>query len=116
MTAATTLGDFRHALTEALSRHLPQAEVTLTENRGVVLTVRVRLDADTFIAVYFNALTGKTSYALIRRTLRLAGYDNYRFWHYHPPGEINRHVLCAEPTPEEAIAELAEVSRTYSYP
>jgi hypothetical protein len=105
-----TLREFRAALMTALNRHLPQAEVTLTESRGVVLTGRAKLDADTFIAVYFNALTGKTSYALVRQDRRLAGYDNYKFWHYHPPGEANRHEPCAEPTPEEAIAELTRVS------
>ena len=44
------------------------------------------IDADTFVTVYFNALTGKTSYALIHHSQRVAGYDNYRFWHHHPPG------------------------------
>jgi len=108
---ATTLEQFRQSLLTALERHFPQAEVTLTESRGIVLSGRARLDAETLIAVYFNALTGKTSYALIRQDRRLAGYDNYKFWHYHPPEEIDRHEPCAEPTPEEAITELARVSR-----
>jgi len=55
-------------------------------------------------------LTGKTSYALIQRGQRVAGYDNYKFWHYHPLGEMARHVTCTEPTPGEAIAELALAS------
>ena len=59
-------------------------------------------------AVYFNALTGKTSYALVRQGQRVAGYDNYRFWHYHPPGEVDIHQPCDEPTPEEAIVSLIE--------
>jgi len=107
----TTLKEFRKAFVKALNRYLPQAEVMLTEKRGIVLDCRAKLDADTFIAVYFNALTGKTSYALIYKDSRLAGYDNYRFWHRHPPGEIDRHEPCAEPTPQEAIAELAKVSK-----
>ena len=105
-----TLKQFRTELLTALERHFSQAEVTLTESRGVVLTASARLDADTFIAVYFNALTGKADYALIRQDRRLAGYDNYKFWHYHPLGETNRHEPCVEPTPEEAIAGLARVS------
>jgi hypothetical protein len=68
------------------------------------------LDVDTSVAVYFNALTGKTSYALIHHGQRVAGYDNYKFWHYHPMGAVNQHVPCAEPTPEDAIAQLAVVS------
>ncbi len=106
------LGEFRQALVGALNRHLAQAEVTLTESRGIVLTGRAELDAEAFLAVYFNALTGKVSYALIHQGRRVAGYDNYRFWHYHPPGPTNRHLPCAEPTPEEAIAALAKLSKS----
>lgn len=105
-----TLEEFRLALMEALIRHFPNAEVTITQSRGMALTGRAELAPDTFVAVYFNSLTGKTSYALIHHGLRVAGYDNYKFWHYHPLGEMGRHVPCAEPTPGEAIVELAAVS------
>jgi len=73
------------------------------------LTGRAELNPDTFVAVYFNSLTGKTSYALIHHGQRVAGYDN-KFWHYHPLGGMDRHVPCAELTPGEAIAELALAS------
>ncbi len=73
-----TLDQFRQALLQALGRHFPQSGVTMTKSRGIVLTCRAELDADTFVAVYFNALTGKTSYALIHYDQRVAGYDNYR--------------------------------------
>ncbi len=106
-----TLDQFRQALLQALRRHFSQSGVTITESRGIVLTCRVELDADTFVAVYFNALTGKTSYALIHQDQRVAGYDNYRFWHHHPMGAVDQHVPCAEPAPEDAIAELAAASR-----
>ena len=105
-----TLEEFRQALMEALTRHLPESSVTLMESRGITLTCKTELDADTFVAIYFNALTGKTSYALVHHSERVAGYDNYRFWHYHPMGRTGQHVPCAEPMPEEAIAELATVS------
>jgi hypothetical protein len=106
------LREFRQAVQSALDRHLPDAEVTLIENRGIVLTGRAKLSGETFIAVYYNALTGKTSYALIHQDRRVAGYDNYKFWHHHPPGRTNHHVPCDEPTPEEAIAALAKVRET----
>jgi len=106
-----TLEEFRQALVAALERHFPQAEVMLAESRGVVLTGRATLDTDTFVAIYFSALTGKTSYALIRQERRWVGYDNYKFWHYHPLENADRHEPCSAPTPEEAIAELARVSK-----
>jgi len=102
-----TLEGFHRALVDALNRHLPQSSVSITESRGIALTCRAELDADTFVAVYFNALTGKASYALIHRSQRVAGYDNYRFWHHHPPGAADQHVPCAEPTPEDVLAALA---------
>jgi hypothetical protein len=111
VTVAETLSAFQQALREAVAEHAPEAEVRLEEKRGIILEGRVKLGTDSFIAVYFNALSGKTSYALIRQERRLSGYDNYKFWHYHPPGEVNLHVACEEPTPEEAIAKLVEVNR-----
>ncbi|MCX6028462.1 MAG: hypothetical protein NT169_04050 [Chloroflexi bacterium] len=102
-----TLAQFRQALLASLNRRLPQARVTVTESRGVSLTCRAEVSADIFISVYFNALTDKTSYALIQGDRRLAGCDNYRFWHRHPSGVTDQHIPCPPLTPDEASAELA---------
>jgi hypothetical protein len=107
-----TLSQFRHALLAAFNGRLPQARVVVTESRGVSLVCRAELTAAIFIAVYFHALTGKTSYALIRGDQRLSGYDNYRFWHRHPLGTTDQHVPCLPLTPDEAIAGLAEAAET----
>ena len=109
MTVAATMDDFRQALRKALEEHAPQANVMLEEKRGVIVEGRVKPGRDAFVAVYFNALSGRASYALIHQGRRLAGYDNYRFWHYHPPGDVGCHVACDEPTPEEAVARLIAV-------
>jgi len=109
-----TLDDFSQALFDALNRHFPQATVTFTTTRDITLTCRAEVDADTFIFIYFSALTGKTSYALVHLDLRIAGFDNYRFWHYHPIGAPNQHIPCVEPTPEEALSALAEASAKLS--
>lgn len=108
MTVAERLRDFQQAVRKAVQRHLPRADWTLEQKRGILLDGRIELDDQTFISVYFNALTGKTSYALVRQGQRVAGYDNYKFWHYHPPGEVDRHQPYDEPTPEEAIVSLIE--------
>lgn len=102
-----TLDDFSQALFAALNRHFPQATVTFATTRDITLTCRAEIDADTFVVVYFSALTGKTSYALIHLDQRIAGFDNYRFWHYHPVEAPNQHIPCAEPTPEDVLAVLA---------
>ena len=102
-----TLPEFKRALEAALDLHFPNARLFLTETRGVAVTCRVELTADVLLAVYFNALTENTSYALIQQGQRVAGFDNHRFWHAHPLGAADQHIPCDEPTPEVAVAELA---------
>ncbi len=109
-----TLPEFKRALEAALNLHFPDARLILTESRGVALTCRAELTADVLLAVYFNALTGNTSYALIQQGQRVAGFDNHRFWHVHPLGAADQHIPCDEPTPAAAIAELAAVNSKLS--
>lgn len=101
------LSQFRRDLEAALRLHFPNARLSSAESRGIALTCRAELTSDVFLAVYFNALTGNTSYALIQRDQRVAGCDNYRFWHRHPLGAADQHIPCDEPTPGEAVAQLA---------
>ncbi len=105
-----TLPEFKRALEAALKLHFPNARLILTESRGVALTCRAELTADVLLAVYFNALTGNTSYTLIHQAQRVAGFDNHRSWHAHPLGAADQHIPCDEPTPEVAVAELAAVN------
>lgn len=37
------------------------------------------------------------------------GYDNYRFWHYHPPDRPKDHIPCEEPEIKEVLREMKEV-------
>ncbi|MBX7236860.1 MAG: hypothetical protein K1X65_20940 [Caldilineales bacterium] len=106
-----TLLEFRRALANALAEHFPQATLNCSENRGVVLSCRAEWGADVFMVAYFNALTQKTSYALIKDGERITGYDNYKFWHYHPIGAANQHIPCTKPTPEEVLAQFVIVVR-----
>jgi hypothetical protein len=108
-----TLKAFRQALTEAIRLHFADAESAVTEKRGISLTCRADLRTGAFISVYYNALTGKTSYALIFDGQRVSGYDNYRFWHYHPAETPSQHVACAETTPKDALRELARVHESH---
>jgi hypothetical protein len=104
------LPDFRRALEAAFHQHFPGIRLVMTESRGVALTCRAEIADDLLLAVYFNTLTGNTSYALVRGGERIAGYDNHRFWHSHPIGAAHQHIPCPALTPEEAIAGLATIS------
>ena len=107
-----TLTEFHRALTEAVRQHFADAELVVIEKRGISLTRRAELSTGALISVYYSALTGKTSYALVFEGQRVAGYDNYRFWHHHPAETPSLHVPCVEPTPGDAIEDLARVHRS----
>jgi hypothetical protein len=105
---------FRRALELALQTYAPLAKITLEVKRDITLISRAAFDDETFIAVYYNALSEKTSFALIHDGQRVVGYDNYRFWHYHPPTAPDQHLPCDKPTVSGAIETLVEVHKSSS--
>ncbi|MFH1634162.1 MAG: hypothetical protein ABIG63_09145 [Chloroflexota bacterium] len=106
-----TIDEFEIILREAVAHHLPEASFRVRKQRSIILRGTISINDETFIQVYFNALTEKTSYALIYKRERVMGYDNYRFWHCHPMGESQKHIPCEEPTIVEAIAKIAEADK-----
>jgi hypothetical protein len=104
-----TITEFKELLLAAIAAYFPAARVESTERRTTILQVRVTIDEETFSAVYFNALTGKKSYALVSHGQRVMGYDNYRFWHHHPFDDPAVHIPCEEPSTEDVIAEMKSV-------
>ena len=62
-----TIIEFKELLLATIATHFPTANVESTERRTAILQVRAIIDGETFAAIYFNALTGKKSYALITR-------------------------------------------------
>lgn len=101
-----TLEDFQGHLSILLAHYFPDAVVEIRTKRMNVLEAKARLDDETFIAIYFNALTGKKSYALISHGRRLLGYDNYKFWHCHPAEKPEEHLPCQEPSLQSVLAEM----------
>ena len=61
-----------------------------------VLKLRIHLGTVAFIDVFFNAETGKTSFALIKNGQRIFGVDNTRGWHLHPFDDPESHSPCEE--------------------
>ncbi|MEA3459975.1 MAG: hypothetical protein U9R11_04800 [Chloroflexota bacterium] len=101
--------EFKKALLATIAAHFPAASVEILERRTTILQARVSIDEETFIEVYFNSLTGKKSYSLIFRGQRVMGYDNYKFWHYHPFDKPEEHIPCEEPDVEDVIAEMKAI-------
>jgi len=101
-----TIVEFRERLSKAVKKHFPEATLEVWERRTTIFEARIGIDEETFVEIYFNALTGKQSYALISCDQRVMGYDNYKFWHCHPFGQPQKHIPCEEPTLEEVLAEM----------
>ena len=104
-----TLAEFKRQVVAAIARHLPQAKFTPIMQHGIKLLGRVEIDEHTVIDVYFNANSGKTTYALVQMGKRIFGYDNFRGWHYHPIENPEEHIPCQEPTPDQALREMREI-------
>ena len=74
---------YRHIVdTSAPSPMVTGIELLLLDER--VLKLRVHLGAVAFVEVFFNAETGKTSFALTKDRQRIFGVDNTRGWHTPP--------------------------------
>jgi hypothetical protein len=68
-----------------------------------VVKVQVTLTYDAFIDVFYNADTGKCSYALIEKAARVFGADNaFIGWHVHPFDDPSQHV----PSPEISFLDF----------
>jgi hypothetical protein len=71
-----------------------------------VLKLRIHLGTLAFIDVFFNAETGKTSFALIKNGQRIFGADNTRGWHLHIFDSAESHHPCDELSFESFLTQV----------
>lgn len=70
-------------------------DVRILDN--TVVKIRVILSFGAFVDVFYNADTGKCSFALIDKGARVYGADNaFIGWHIHPYGDPEQHVPSSE--------------------
>jgi hypothetical protein len=110
------VADFKKSLLAAIAAHFPTASTEILQKRTTILQARVSIDDKTFIAIYFNSLTGKKSYSLIFLEQRVMGYDNYKFWHYHPFDKPEEHIPCEEPDVGDMMAEMKTIVKQLEAP
>lgn len=91
------------------SKYFPDANIISTVKRNIILEIKIEIEEEIFIEIYCNSLTGKKSFALIRSNKRIFGYDNYKFWHYHPYDAPESHIECKEPSIEEVASEIYKI-------
>jgi hypothetical protein len=93
-----SLKAFVDELEELMAEFFPLATLETVYSRVNRSSLRLVLDADLFIDIYFNADNGRFDFTLIRTGKRVFGYDNLRSWHYHPAEAPDTHVKCAAPS------------------
>lgn len=75
------------------------------------LAVRVFLTNTTWLNVFYNVATGRTSFAWLRERQRIYGKDRAKqVWHMHPFNAAHLHQPCA---PVDFETFLREVENLY---
>jgi hypothetical protein len=65
------------------------------------------VQGEMFIDVFYNAVTDKTSIALIKAGQRVYGVDNAKMgWHKHPFDVPERHISCLPVTFAEFLTDV----------
>lgn len=100
---------------ELFRKQFPDAEFSFNERRSTILEIRVFFTPEIFMELYFNAITGKKSFALVASGTRIWGYDNYRYWHHHPIENPESHVPCNEPSLKKILDEVQTVLTKIKY-
>jgi hypothetical protein len=99
--------EFRAAVAAAL----PGATVERGARTIIAVKLRVDLDENQFIDVFFNARNGRADFALVKGGRRVFGYDNLGGWHRHPPEAPDRHDPCPEPSLEAFVREAMRLTQ-----
>jgi len=100
---------FRDQLCDLVEKKFPDVEFKINERRSSILEIRIFFTPEVFMESYLNGITGKRSFALVKSGKRIWGYDNYRYWHYHPFNNPESHVQCNEPSLEKIVHEVQTV-------
>ena len=65
---------------------------------GPIAKIRLIINQNFFIHVFYNEKTGTKAYSLIKEKKRLCGIDkdSIRDWHEHPYNKPHEHIKCKE--------------------
>ena len=93
---------------EAFSRYdfIQSVEIILLDEP--VAKIKAVITEDSFINVFYNAMTAKYSFTLIKNNKRIFGVDNTRKWHIHPFKNPESH----EDTIELSLLDFLEIIKS----
>ena len=104
--------EFVQATQAAATRLFLHARIDVSILRQTRVNIRIELNAERFIDIFFREETGRTDFALIVGGQRIFGLDNLGGWHRHSFDDPTQHIPCAEPTPEDALRQIKQVVDT----
>ena len=73
----------------------------------IAIKLRVELNPDRFVDVFFSRHNGRTDLSVVEGDRRIFGYDNLGGWHRHPITDPEHHESCEEPMLEQFLREGA---------
>ncbi len=100
---------FLNQIRDVANKFFPDANIDCKIVRSTHLYLRIIIDKDTLIDIYFNPDTGRKDLSLIYKKERIYGFDNLRGWHYHPYKEPSKHISCEEPNAEDVLREMRKI-------
>lgn len=100
---------FARAVQSACDRSSLVASYDVRILDDTVVKIRAALTYDAFIDVFYNADTGKCSYALVEKAARVFGADNaFIGWHVHPFEDPSQHVPSSEVSFDDFLSSVEQ--------
>ncbi|MEA3349219.1 MAG: hypothetical protein U9Q82_01205 [Chloroflexota bacterium] len=96
----------------AAEQFFPNHRISIQVIRETRVKVRIEINQDAFLDLFFREETKRTDYTLIMAGQRRYGVDNLVEWHVHPIAATDTHIPTDEPTPEDALRLLREAVDT----
>lgn len=101
--------NFLNRIKDTANKFFPDVNVDYKIVRATHLYLRITIDEDTLIDIYFNPDTGRKDLSLIYKKERIYGFDNLKGWHYHPYKEPDKHISCEEPDVGNVFKEMKKI-------
>ncbi len=93
--AAPSAVEFAASVANVCHNHAIVQSYAVNIQDNAITKIRVDVGRGLFVDVFYNAVTGKISYALIESRVRLFGTDNTTSWHVHPFEDPDSHQPSA---------------------
>ena len=105
-----TADEWRALVIAAAQTYWPAALIDSPVVRATRVKIRLKIDEERLLDLFFREETGRIDYSLIVGGQRAFGIDNLGGWHEHPLDDPDGHIPCDEPTPGEALRRLKAAS------